>query len=167
MHLFWRLAIDPMRVSIISLAPAWEGFIRAEGPMKGLRCLQARGPWWRENWICSGSVKAKQTWSQERKRPESKRVAETGDMVWDRLTEDFQTQRILDATFSKLFGSLLGFAVGKLYLFLFLRNKKRRRGLEKHFGQKIALEETIFWWVSAKWIRNMWTEFPLKYKWIE
>ena len=64
-----------------------------------------------------------------------------------RLTGDFETQRILAAMFSKSFGSLLGFTLGKLYLFVskkFKKKKKRRRGLEKPLGQKIALRETIF-----------------------
>ena len=63
-----------------------------------------------------------------------------------RLTGDLETQRILVAMFSKFFGSLLGFALGKLYLFVSkkLKKKKRKRGLEKPLGQKITLRETIF-----------------------
>ena len=63
-----------------------------------------------------------------------------------RLTGDLETQRILVAMFSKSFGSLLGFALGKLYLFVSkkLKKKKRRGGLKKPLGQKIAVRETIF-----------------------
>lgn len=62
-----------------------------------------------------------------------------------RLTGDLETQRILVAMFSKSFGSLLGFALGKLYLFVSKKLKKKRRGgLEKPLGQKIAVKETIF-----------------------
>ena len=64
-----------------------------------------------------------------------------------RLTGDLETQRILVAMFSKSFGSLLGFALGKLYLFVskkLKKKKKRRRGLKKPLGQKIAVRETIF-----------------------
>lgn len=45
-----------------------------------------------------------------------------------RLTGDFETQRILAAMFSKSFGSLLGFTLGKLYLFVSKKLKKKGGG---------------------------------------
>ena len=45
-----------------------------------------------------------------------------------RLTGDLETQRILVAMFSKSFGSLLGFALGKLYLFVSKKLKKKKGG---------------------------------------
>ena len=47
-----------------------------------------------------------------------------------RLTGDLETQRILVAMFSKFFGSLLGFALGKLYLFVSKKLKKKKKGRE-------------------------------------
>lgn len=44
-----------------------------------------------------------------------------------RLTGDLETQRILVAMFSKSFGSLLGFALGKLYLFVSKKLKKKKK----------------------------------------
>lgn len=48
-----------------------------------------------------------------------------------RLTGDFETQRILAAMFSKSFGSLLGFTLGKLYLFVSKKFKKKKEKEER------------------------------------
>lgn len=65
-----------------------------------------------------GQYEQRRTWSKERKRHGNQGIAERGDTDQGRLTEDSEIQRILAAMFSKSFGSLLRFALGKLYLFV-------------------------------------------------